>query len=171
MEIAGLVRSHHEELYRYAYRLAGNQPDAEDLVQQTFLVAQQKLGQVRDASCTRSLLFTVWRNHVRKTRSQQQRFSTSSFELELDELADEVPDDLDVDTEALQAALDELPDEYRIVVVMFYFEDCSYKEIAARLEIAIGTVMSRLWRAKRHLRAQLAPPETMVTSESTDDSK
>jgi len=150
--------------------LAGNQPDAEDLVQQTFLVAQQKLGQVRDASCTRSWLYTVMRNHFLKTKRQQQRFAASNFDLDLDELADEIPDSLDIDTEALQAALAELPDEYRVVITMFYFEDCSYKEIAAQLEIAVGTVMSRLWRAKQHLRSQLSPPETMVTTESADDS-
>ena len=171
MEITGLVQAHHEELYRYGYRLAGNQPDAEDLVQQTFLVAQQKLGQVRDASCTRSWLFTVLRNHFLKTRRDRQRFAASQLEMELDDLADDVPDELDVDTEALQAALDTLPDEYRVVLVMFYFEDCSYKEIAAQLEIAIGTVMSRLWRAKKHLRTQLAPHEILAASESGDGTK
>ncbi|MCG8587109.1 MAG: RNA polymerase sigma factor [Pirellulales bacterium] len=159
-EIAGLVRTHHEELYRYAFRLAGNQPDAEDLVQQTFLVAQQKLGQVRDASCTRSWLFTVLRNHFLKNLRKQQRVVAGSEEIEFDSLPDTVPDQLDIDAEALQLALDELPADYRAVVVMFYFEDCSYKEIASQLEIAIGTVMSRLWRAKRHLRARLAPLET-----------
>ena len=131
-EIAGLVRGHHEELFRYAFRLAGNQPDAEDLVQQTFLVAQQKLGQVRDVDSTRSWLYTVLRNHFLKTLRKQQRLAAGSGEIDFDALADDVPDELDVDSEALQAALDELPDDYRVVVVMFYFEDCSYKEIASQ---------------------------------------
>jgi RNA polymerase sigma-70 factor (ECF subfamily) len=169
-EIAGLVRGHHEELYRYAYRLAGNQPDAEDLVQQTFLVAQQKLGQVRDASCTRSWLYTVLRNHFLKGLRKQQRMAAGSGEIDFDSLPEEVPDELEVDSELLQGALDELPDEYRTVVVMFYFEDCSYKDIASQLEIAIGTVMSRLWRAKRHLRARLAPPETPAANTTQRDS-
>ena len=158
-EISGLVRDHHQELYRYAYRLAGNQPDAEDLVQQTFLVAQQKLGQVRDATCTRSWLYTVLRNHFLKTRRKQQRVVAGSEEFDFDSLPDDVPSELAVDAEALQAALDSLPDDYRTVVVMYYFEDRPYKEIASELEIAIGTVMSRLWRAKRHLRTRLAPDE------------
>jgi RNA polymerase sigma-70 factor (ECF subfamily) len=170
-EIAGLVRGHHEELYRYAFRLAGNQPDAEDLVQQTFLVAQQKLGQVRDADCTRSWLFTVLRNHFLKTLRKQQRFVAGSEELDFDSLPDEVPEELEVDTEALQAALDELPEDYRTVIVMFYFEDCSYKEIASQLEIANGTVMSRLWRAKQLLRTRLAPPETAETTPVEDEPK
>ena len=164
IEIEGLVRDHHEELYRYGYRLSGNQPDAEDLVQHTFLVAQQKLGQVRDAACTRSWLFTVLRNHFLKTLRKQQRFVAGSEEIEFDSLPEEVPEELAVDSESLQAALDELPADYRAVVVMFYFEDCSYKEIASRLEIAQGTVMSRLWRAKRHLRARLAPTDSEATN-------
>ena len=70
-----------------------------------------------------------------------------------------------VDQEELGKALAELPDEFRLVVLMFYFEDLSYKEIAEQLELPIGTVMSRLSRAKGHLRRRLAdeqppPPPT-----------
>jgi RNA polymerase sigma-70 factor (ECF subfamily) len=60
-----------------------------------------------------------------------------------------------VDKEALQAAINGLPDEFKLVVVMFYFEQRSYKEIAEQLRIPIGTVMSRLTRAKSRLRACL----------------
>ena len=64
-----------------------------------------------------------------------------------------------VDTAELQAAIDELPAEFRVVVAMFYFEDCSYREIAEKLDLPIGTVMSRLARAKGHLRAKLFETE------------
>ena len=60
-----------------------------------------------------------------------------------------------IDGERLQRAIDALPDVFREVVLMFYFEQLSYREIAARLEIPAGTVMSRLSRAKSHLRQQL----------------
>jgi RNA polymerase sigma-70 factor (ECF subfamily) len=60
-----------------------------------------------------------------------------------------------IDGERLQRALDALPDAFREVVLMFYFEHLSYREIAARLEIPAGTVMSRLSRAKSQLRQQL----------------
>jgi RNA polymerase sigma-70 factor (ECF subfamily) len=66
------------------------------------------------------------------------------------------PDSLEVDTERLQIALNQLPDESRIVLVMFYFEDASYKEIAEQLQLKLGTVMSRLSRAKQRLRRLLA---------------
>ena len=63
MDIAGLVADHHQAVYTYAYRLAGSVPEAEDLTQQVFLVAQQKLGQLRKAGSARSWLFTILRNH------------------------------------------------------------------------------------------------------------
>lgn len=74
--------------------------------------------------------------------------------MSVEEIADRHVDD-DIDRERLQLALDELPDEYRLVVAMFYFEELSYKEIASELELPIGTVMSRLSRAKGRLRHRL----------------
>ena len=64
-----------------------------------------------------------------------------------------------VDSAELQAAIDELPAEFRLVVAMFYFEDCSYRDIAEKLDVPIGTVMSRLARAKGHLREKLFETE------------
>ena len=66
-----LVADHHQELYRYAYRLSGSVSDAEDLTQQAFLIAQQKLGQVRDAGSVRGWLFTVLRNCYLKARGKR----------------------------------------------------------------------------------------------------
>ena len=60
-----------------------------------------------------------------------------------------------IDSHELQAAISELPVEFRVALVMFYFEECSYREIAEKLELPIGTVMSRLARAKRQLRTSL----------------
>ena len=72
---------------------------------------------------------------------------------------DAIPDDYssedDVDREQLQLALNELSPEFRVVVTMFYFEQLSYKEIADQLQVPVGTVMSRLSRAKGHLRRRL----------------
>ena len=75
----------------------------------------------------------------------------------------DVPEELAFDSEELQQAIDNLPDDYKVVLAGFYFEDCSYKELAERLELPIGTVMSRLSRAKGYLRTQLLRAE--ATSE------
>ena len=60
-----------------------------------------------------------------------------------------------INREELQTAINELPDEFKLVLLLFYYEDCSYLEIAERLGLPAGTVMSRLSRAKGHLRARL----------------
>lgn len=160
-----LIREHAGPLYRYAFRLAGQASDAEDLVQQTFLIAQQKLHQVREAVRASAWLYAVLRSCFLKSRRkpQPQLLSTSDDEqFPLDELAEQPAGDATdawLDREALQLALSELPDEFRIIVLMFYFEELSYKEIAEQLDIPIGTVMSRLSRGKAHLRRRLEPLE------------
>ena len=73
-----------------------------------------------------------------------------------DIVAVEPPGDEAVDRELLHRALDQLPEQYRLIVGMFYFEEFSYKQIAQELGVPIGTVMSRLARAKQRLRQQLA---------------
>jgi RNA polymerase sigma-70 factor (ECF subfamily) len=82
------------------------------------------------------------------------------LDLDVNNLVDDLPERSVVDEEALQAALNELADEFKTVLLMFYFQGYSYKQIAAELELPIGTVMSRLSRGKRHLRHRLFGPVT-----------
>lgn len=154
--VAQLAAEHHAVLYRYAYRLTGSVVDAEDLTQQTFLLAQAKLDQLRDVESARAWLFAILRNCFRQNLRQRLPVPTDH----LDELIEAPPqgawdDEVEIDQGRLQAALDRLPDEFRVVLLMYYFEQCSYREIAERLELPIGTVMSRLSRAKSHLRVKL----------------
>ena len=68
----------------------------------------------------------------------------------------------------IQQALDELPEKFRLILVMFYFEDCSYREIAEKLDLPMGTVMSRLARAKGYLRSRLLPADETATGENNE---
>ncbi|GAH10405.1 unnamed protein product, partial [marine sediment metagenome] len=154
--IEQMVREHHAELYRYAMRLCGLTADAEDITQQVFLIAQTKISQLRDESLERNWLFTILRNTYFKLHRKQSPLPVSSLGVDLDHLPEDT-DDVDIDTELLQLAINELPDDFKVTLLMFYFEGCSYKEIAAALEIPHGTVMSRLSRAKQHLRTKLFP--------------
>ena len=155
-DLSRWVAEHHVSLYRYAFRLTGSVPDAEDLTQQTFLIAQQKMDQVRDAQKVRAWLFTVLRSCFLKSLRKKSPLPAGDMELEIELAAvDRFPRESEVDGERLQAALNGLADEFRVVLAMFYFEEYSYKEIAERLEVPMGTVMSRLSRAKRHLRNAL----------------
>lgn len=155
-----LIQTHHAPLYRYAYRLCGCSADAEDLVQQVFVIACRKLDQVREPQHVTAWLFTVLRSCFLKSCRKQRPVAAGGMELNLETVVDRAPPPAEIDREELQQALDQLPDEYRLVVVMFYFEHCSYKEIAERLQLPIGTVMSRLARAKERLRASLADETT-----------
>lgn len=155
LAVAQLVADYHAALYRYAYRLSGSAADAEDLTQQVFLIAQQKLDQVREAGCVRGWLFTVLRNCYLKSR--RKTIGLPLAELDVSALPAEPPAEA-IDSEALQNALASLSDEFRMVVLMFYFEYRSYREIAEQLEIPVGTVMSRLARAKQYLRERLTDP-------------
>lgn len=155
MDILQLVAEHHHAVYRYAYRLAGSAVDAEDLTQQVFLIAQRKLEQLRKTESVQSWLFTILRRRFLKVAQRKQPVPAGSIGLNVENIPAKVPAAEAIDREALQRAIDELPAPHRAVVTMFYYEDCSYREIAEKLEVPIGTVMSRLARAKGHLRAAL----------------
>jgi len=154
LDLEQLVAQHHRAIYRYAYRLSGSEADAEDLTQQAFLTLAQKSDQIRDAASTRSWLHTVLRHAFLKTRRKKAPLPAASVDLDLAYVPEEMPED-EIDREGLQHALDALPPDYRVVVVMFYFDQLAYREIAEELDIPIGTVMSRLSRAKSHLRSHL----------------
>jgi RNA polymerase sigma factor (sigma-70 family) len=158
-DLAALVVAHHAALYRYAYRLCGCSAEAEDLTQQAFLIAQRKLHQVREKERASAWLFAVLRNCFLKSLRRQRPASAAAMNVEVEQFAGPTPEVDDIDRERLTAALAELPVEFRVVVLMFYFEELSYQQIAQQLEIPIGTVMSRLSRAKGHLRKRLQPDE------------
>lgn len=157
--ITRLVAEHHAVVYRAAYRLSGSTADAEDLAQQTFLTAHRSLAQLRDERAALGWLMAILRSCFLKLCRKRRPISADDCELDLDSCAAAVPVESDVDPERLQRALDELSPEARMMLTMFYFDDLSYREIAAATEIPIGTVMSRLSRAKEQLRRKLTEVE------------
>lgn len=157
VDIKLLVAEHLQKVYAYAYRLTGTVADAEDLTQQVFLLAQQRLDQLRRPEAARSWLYAIVRNCFRKQCRKDSPLNLGDLDVEF--MGEQNGRDDEIDRELLQAALDRLPPQYRIVVTMFYFEDHTYREIAEALDLPIGTVMSRLARAKRRLRARLFPSE------------
>lgn len=165
--LAELIDRHYALVYRYAYRLSGSAADAEDLTQQTFLQAQAKFDQLREPLLAKSWLCAIVRNAYLRTMRMPVRLLPLESTVEP---CTEPPCPDEIDPQALQAALNELPEEFRTPLVQFYFEDFTYKEIAAQLDVPIGTVMSRLARGKEHLRRRLStedalrPPRTKLRS-------
>lgn len=167
-EIRQLVADHHQEVYRYAYRLCGERGTAEDLTQQVFLTAHRHWEQLRDPAAARAWLFTILRRAAQRAHRQQPlapggTVFESQLEVPLAEVAVATAPESLVDEERLQGAINQLSEEYKQVILLYYFEDCPYKEIAARLEIPLGTVMSRLARAKRQLRQTITSALTAET--------
>ncbi|MGE3315489.1 MAG: RNA polymerase sigma factor [Planctomycetaceae bacterium] len=154
-DLPELVKRYSGLLYRYAYRLSGCTADAEDLTQQTFLTAHRKLDQLRDIEHAKGWLCAILRTtYLKNLRS---RPKTPSVSLEnIADIEGEAAGDPALDSEELNQILGELPEEFRIPIVLFYFQDFSYKDIADQLDIPVGTVMSRLARGKLHLRKRLA---------------
>jgi RNA polymerase sigma-70 factor, ECF subfamily len=156
-------------LYGYAMAITRNRADAEDLVQETYVRAIRGKESLRAGSNVKSWLFTILRNiHLNQLRKQR----TSPRVLEID--ADENSANIVVETsedplaryvrkterERLTEAIEQLPPEFREIVVLREFEDLSYLEIAAILDCPVGTVMSRLARARSRLRTLLSDQGT-----------
>lgn len=154
-----LIEQFHRIVFGYAIRLAGNQADAEDLTQHTFLTAQEKLEQLRDPAKSKSWLLTICRNRFLKECRRKRPIVASTRELTLEEIPEDVSPESQFDQEKLALVIDSMPDDHRVILMMFYFEELSYREIAEQLDVKIGTVMSRLSRAKGRLRELLLHDE------------
>jgi RNA polymerase sigma-70 factor, ECF subfamily len=158
-DIAQLVSANYQAVYRYAYRLCGSVGDAEDLTQKAFLIAQGNLGQLRNIDSSRSWLFTILRHCFLRDRQRQRPITECDLPINIDHLFVDTSVPQEIEPERLQAALSDIPELSRLMLVMFYYEERSYREIAQELSLPIGTVMSRLARAKARLRTKLLSSE------------
>lgn len=156
LSIGELVDLFLDPVYRFAFRLTGSSQDADDLAQETFLIAQQNLHQLRDRRAALPWLFRI----LRSCRARYGRRLPMEPSIEIEEIVDasEGNEDIDeLDTERLFGVLGTMPDEYREPLLLYYFEELSYREIAQALECPMGTVMSRISRGKAFLRSRLVP--------------
>lgn len=156
VSIQALVDEHYRLIYRYAFRLTGSASDAEDLTQHTFLVAQQKLGQLHCRTQARAWLCAIVRHHYFRVsrRAKWGQPLHERFDL-VDPLSEPEEWAFPVDLEQLPNALAALSEAYRSTLILYYFEQFSYAEIAVAMEVPLGTVMSRLARARLQLREEL----------------
>lgn len=152
-----LVAEHYSPLLRFGQSLCRGRGLAEDLVQQTFLQWARKGHTLRDTARARTWLFTTLYREWLSMARREQRHETVEFEPDLHGgEAEPGPEPPRVDSATLQQALDSLDVNYRAPLVLFYMRELSYKDIAETLGLPIGTVMSRLSRAKDALRRALS---------------
>src|SRR3954466_11274173 len=140
-------------LRRYARALVGDRSAADDLVQDTLERAWAKLHLYRRGTDLRAWLFTVMHNvHVNRVRAAR---PTDPLEEEMPELAQRASQGDALLVRDLDRAISRLPAEQRAVLLLVTLEEMSYETVARTLEIPIGTVMSRLSRAREKLRTMM----------------
>ena len=153
-----------DSLYRYALMLTRNPAEADDLVQETYLRAIQAFSRLREDSNVRAWLFTILRNlrlnAIRKVRTGPRLVQDDKDGDMMDDLTGNSPDPHELlekgeDIQRVRFAIEELSPEFREILLLREFEELSYQEIATVLRCPIGTVMSRLGRARAKLRTVL----------------
>ena len=149
---------HLNELYRTAARLLGDGTKAEDVVQETYLQAWKSFARFAPGTNCRAWLFKILVNtihHYRRGWFNLRRVKESEEILEHTAIST-APVPERIAREEILRALGRLPEDYRATVLLADVEEFSYKEIAALLDVPIGTVMSRLSRGRKLLREQLS---------------
>jgi RNA polymerase sigma-70 factor (ECF subfamily) len=152
-----VVRDHLDEITRLAYRLLGWQSDVEDIVQDVFLSAAQKLDTLRDKSSIRAWLYQITINKCRTWRYRQKlrwRFWATQSSNQDIAAFNHNNDILERDAE-VRRAVKALPTKYREAVVLRYLEQLPGPEIAKMLKINESTLNVRLLRARTMLREKL----------------
>jgi RNA polymerase sigma-70 factor (ECF subfamily) len=166
LEFERIVNTYDAALYRFALSLTEDEHEARDLTQQTFLRWATKGHQLRNAEKAKSWLFTtLYREFlgVQRHARRHPHFALNVVEHELPPITPEVVDQMDADI--VFDTLLELDEIYRAPVLLFYMEDCPYKEIADLLQVPVGTVMSRIARGKEQLRRRLRTKARILPSE------
>jgi RNA polymerase sigma-70 factor (ECF subfamily) len=149
LEFENLVKLYYADLYRFGLSLTGSEADAADLTQETFYIWANKGHQLQKAASVKAWLFTTLHREFLKTCRRRNRFSNES----IDERTEDVPNAPTnlaerIDSRTLLRILSEIAEDFRAPLVLYYIEDLSYKEIAETLAIPLGTVQSRIARAK-----------------------
>lgn len=153
LNINQIVETYYTPLYRFGYSLAKNEHEASDLTQQTFLIYSEKGDSLRDRSKIKSWLFTtLYREFLRIRRKGKRMDHYEPQILENTSQAISIDNVAAFDSKLAVESLQEVTENYRLPLTMFYLQDLSYKEIAAKLNLPIGTVMSRLSRGKAQLK-------------------
>lgn len=155
-QLKSVINEWYDPLYRFALSLCRNEDNALDLTQNAFFKLAQKADTLRDPSKAKSWLFsTLHREFVDQYR-RNRRFPSQSIDSISEPQATLGQSAQNrMDAQVLMHALSDLDEIFRAPLSLFYLEHLSYKEIAEILDIPIGTVMSRLRRAKDHLRAAM----------------
>jgi RNA polymerase sigma-70 factor (ECF subfamily) len=150
-------------LYNFAHWLTQDRAAAEDLVQETYMKALRGFSSFKQGTNFRAWMYKILRNTFLTTQTGLKAFASVSLDSDDDNTAEpaaaETPESVllaRVEQETIQNALEELPVRFREIILLCDLEEMSYQEIGETLAIPMGTVMSRLSRARKAMRELLA---------------
>ena len=148
-EFENLVKLYYRDLYRFGFSLTGSEGDATDLTQETFYIWANKRRQLRNPTSVKSWLFTTLHREFLKICRHRKRVAHEPIDEGAQNLPHVSADVVNrIDAQTLLDALGEIDEGYRAPLVLYYLEDLSYKQIGDVLAIPLGTVQSRIARAK-----------------------
>ncbi len=165
-----LVRMYERRIFNFALRLSGNHHDAEDITVETFIRVFNAIANFRGDATFSTWLFRIAHNVFLDMRKKEKAHPHTSLQdvLELDEsevtrqvedpgpLPERLAEDAEL-SQLLRRAIDELPDYQKTMVLLYHTQNKSYEEIAEIMHLPIGTVKSRLNRARIALKSKLEP--------------
>lgn len=146
------IKSHTLQMYRLAFSILRNPQDAEDVVSEAVLRAYENLGTLRSEERFKAWILQITANEAKKLYGKNKRMCTVAWE---DYMSENISPAFYDDHHELWDAVMKLDDEFRDVIVLFYYEQFAIREIAKILKCREGTVKSRLHRAKGQLREML----------------
>ena len=148
-----LIRQWHRPLWLYVRRMTGRAEDADDVLQDVWLRTIRGIPQLRDGARLRGWLFGIARRVLMDRLRHQYATPAASDVVPEDLQAESEPLDREAELAALESTLESLPLAEREALTLFYLQDLSLADIAETLSIPVGTVKSRLFRARRMARA------------------
>lgn len=175
-EFVNLIEEHSQSLFSTACRLTGNYNDAEDLVQHTYLRAYKAFSSLKSDSNLKAWLFKIlvnnFINHYRYNNRRPNHISSEDCELEnwdpidIPDVVEQVSEsnlyDLEFAEDDIKRSVESIPESFRTVFLLNALEDMSYKEISDIVNCPVGTVMSRLHRARIMIRERLEQMQSVV---------
>lgn len=161
-ELEHCIDAYGTDIYNFCLHLTKERELAEELYQDTFLTAVEILGRIKDTENPKSYLLSIairlWNNRKKKWAWRNRIAPVQTLEDTCDATLSNPQSDTILETEqtlVIRKAINKLEDKYKVIVLLYYMEDLSLKQISNILHVPIGTIKSRLFIARQLLKSEL----------------
>ncbi len=144
-----LVKMYEKDLYRVAIAMVKNNEDASDCIQDSILKAYKSIGKLKKEEYFKTWLIKILINNCKDTISKEKKF-TSLLQVSKEAFYEENLEYIEI-----QEVIDNLDEDLKVLIILYYYEDMSIKDISESLGISEGTIKSRMSRARSKLKSML----------------